>query len=421
MGPPISDSVPLLVGLAALVAIAAYLGAAEAALLRVSRVRAAVLAEQGDRAAARVVRLVDDLPRTMNAVLLLVLLVQVGAATIAGVVAERHFGNTGVTVASVVLTLVMFVYAEAIPKTLAVRNPTRVARAVSAPVAGLALAVRPLVSLLVRFADLQAPGKGVQTGMSMTEAELVALAVEAEAAGTIDETDRELIERAFAVGDLRVGEVIVPRIDVVAVSAGTPIEEALDRAVAAGHRRLPVYGRDLDDITGVVRLRDLAAAVADGRAGLAVADLLTPVLAVPESLPIIRVLRQMQQQRRSLAVVIDEHGGTAGMVTIEDLVEELVGEIADEDASPLPPVRLDEPGSWLVEGTADRRDLEEALGVDLPEGEWATAAGLVISECGRIPVPGEAIAIGDFEVEVLAGTRRRIRRMRFSRPPQQDR
>jgi CBS domain containing-hemolysin-like protein len=243
----------------------------------------------------------------------------------------------------------------------------------------------------------------------------VALAVEAEAAGTIDETDRELIERAFAVGDLRVGEIVVPRIDVVAVNAGTPVEEALDRAVAAGHRRLPVYGRDLDDVTGVIRLRDLAAAVADGQTGLSVADLLTPVLAVPESLPIIRVLRQMQRQRRSLAVVIDEHGGTAGMVTIEDLVEELVGEIADEDAAPLPPVRRDGPDRWLVEGIADRRDLEESLGVRLPEGEWATAAGLVISECGRIPTPGETIAVGDFEVEVLAGTRRRIRRMRFSR------
>jgi putative hemolysin len=109
------------------------------------------------------------------------------------------------------------------------------------------------------------------------------------------------------------------------------------------------------------------------------------------------------------------------MVTIEDLVEELVGEIADEDAAPLPPVRLEEHGSWLVEGTADRRDLEAALGVDLPEGEWATAAGLVISECGRIPTPGEVVEIGDFDAEVLAGTRRRIRRMRFSRRPQRDR
>jgi CBS domain containing-hemolysin-like protein len=250
----------------------------------------------------------------------------------------------------------------------------------------------------------------------MTEAELVALAVEAEAAGTIEETDRELIERAFAVGDLRVGEVVVPRIDVVAVSAGTPVEEALDRAVAAGHRRLPVYGRDLDDITGVVRLRDLAAAVADDRTNLAVADLLTPALAVPESLPIIRVLRQMQQQRRSLAVVIDEHGGTAGMVTIEDLVEELVGEIADEDTAPLPPVRREGPGRWIVEGAADRRELEEAFGVALTGGDWATAAGLVITESGRIPLPGETVTIGPFEVEVLAGTRRRIRRMRFSGP-----
>jgi CBS domain containing-hemolysin-like protein len=412
MDPSLSDSVPFFIGLAILVVAAAFLGASEASLLRMSRVRAAVLAEKGDRAAARVLRLIDDLPRTMNAILLLVLLVQVGAATIVGVVAERHFGHTGVTIASVVLTLVMFVYTEAIPKTLAVRNPTRVARFVSIPVTWLARAIRPVVGLLVRFADLQAPGHGVQAGLTINEAELLALAVEAEAAGTIEATDRELIERAFAVGDIRVGEVVVPRIDVVAVSADTPVDAALDRAVATGHRRLPVYGRDLDDIVGVARLRDLAAASGE-HPSVAVADLLTPALVVPESRPIIGVLRDMQQQRRSMAVVVDEHGGTVGIATVEDVVEELVGDIADVDTEPMPSIRADGPGCWIVDGTADRREVEATLGAEYPEGDWTTAAGLVIAAAGRIPAAGDLIRMPGFDVEVLVATRRRVRRMRF--------
>ena len=180
MNPPLTESIPLLIVLIGLIAMAAFLGASEAALLRVPRVRAEVLAEGGDRSAARVAKLSGDLTHTMNAVLLLVLLLQVGAATLAGIVAERHFGNTGVTIGSIVLTLVMFVYAEAIPKTLAVRHPMQVARVVALPVSVLIKPVLPVVWLLVRFADLQAPGKGVETGVTVTEAEIIALAAAAE-------------------------------------------------------------------------------------------------------------------------------------------------------------------------------------------------------------------------------------------------
>jgi CBS domain containing-hemolysin-like protein len=250
----------------------------------------------------------------------------------------------------------------------------------------------------------------VETGVSVTEAELIRLAAQAEAAGAIEPTDRELIERAFVVGDVRIGEILVPRIDVIAVAEGTPVREALDMAVAAGHRRLPVYGRDLDDVTGLVRIRDMARVVADG-GHLPVSGLRRDVLVVPETRRLIDVLRDMQRDRTSMAVVIDEYGGTAGIATIEDVVEELVGEITDDDVARVPEIRRVGRGRWIVEGGADVRDLGEALGADLPRGDWSTAAGLVIALAGRIPGVGDHVSIAGFRFEVRAATRRRVRRI----------
>jgi CBS domain containing-hemolysin-like protein len=408
--PPLSDSIPLFAALVALILIAIVLAAAEAALLRVSRVRAAVLAEDGDRRAARVLRLVEDLPQVMNAVLLVVLLVQIGAATIAGVIAERHFGNLGVTIASVVLTLVMFVYAEAIPKTVAVRNPIGVARQVAAPVALLARLLRPLVRVLVAFADLQAPGRGLASP-EVTEAELRRLAVEAADAGEIAPSDLELMERAFAAGDELTAAIMVPRPDVVGLSAETGLREALEVAVAQGHRRLPVFRGDLDDVLGVVYLRDLARAVADSD-DVTLEDLVRPVVAVPETRRVVDLLSDLQKARRTIAVVIDEHGGTAGIATIEDVVEEIVGTISEPDRGQVRSrIRRVSEIRWVADGSADVDDLAAELGVDLPEGDWHTVAGLVLAFAGRIPEVGDEYDISGHTVRVLAADRRRVRRV----------
>jgi CBS domain containing-hemolysin-like protein len=415
MTPSLAASVPLLIVLVVLIALAAFLGAAEAALLRVPRVRAEVMADAGDRAARRVSRLVDDLTHTMNAVLLLVLLLQVSAATIAGIVAERHFGNTGVTIGSVVLTLVMFVYAEAIPKTLAVRRPMQVARWVALPVSWLVKPVQPIVWLLVRFADLQAPGRGVETGLTVTEAEIIALAAAAEAEGAIEHSDRDLIERAFVVGDTKINEILIPRGDVVAVDAATPVREALEMAVAAGHQRLPVYEGDLDRVTGVVRIRDLAGAAAETQE-LSVGALATDLPVVLEWRRAIGVLRDLQRKRKSMAVVLDEFGGTAGIVTVEDIVAELVGEIGEDDTTPVPEIQILGEGHWAVLGSADVRDLSAALGASLPHGDWTTAAGMVIGQAGRIPAQGDVIVIGGYRYTIASATRRRVRRLEITGP-----
>jgi CBS domain containing-hemolysin-like protein len=414
MRPTFSESLPLIAFLAVLIVAAIFLAASEAALLRVRRSRVVVLAEQGDRSARRVLALIDDLPRVMNTVLLIVLLTQIGSATVTGFLAERHFGNAGVTVASVLLTFVMFVYAEAIPKTVAVRHPVTVARFVAVPIEAIVWLMRPFVTVLLKFADLQAPGKGIAVPVGVTEAELRHLAAEAQAAGQIAESDLELIERAFAAGDEKVGALVVPRLEVVAIAAETPLRAAFDLALDSGHRRLPIYGESLDDITGSVRWRDLARAVTDG-ADVGLADLAVPVLIVPESGRAIDVLRDMQSTAQHLAVVIDEHGGTAGIVTIEDLVEEIVGEISDEDRAATPLIHRIDEGRWLVEGTAEIDELEAALGTTLPAGDWVTVAGLVLAVAGKIPAEGDRFPIAGHTFRVVAASRRRVRRLEVTR------
>ncbi len=384
-----------------------YLGAAEAALLRVRRSAVEVLAEDGDAGARRLLRLVEDLPRVMNTVLLTVLLVQIGAATVTGLLAERWFGSLGITLASVVLTLVMFVYAEAIPKTYAVRHPLRVARLVAPVVSLLKAALHPIVSLLIWFADLQAPGQGIAGTAGVTEEELRLLAAQAAKSGEIADSDLELMERAFRVGDQRVDEILVPRTDVVSVSSDTPARRALDIAIESGHRRLPVHDGNPDEISGVVRMRDLARHLADGK-DEPVGRLAREVLVVPESKRVLELLREMQRSGRHFAVAVDEHGGTAGIVTIEDVVEELVGDVADEGEDRPTVIQEIGPGRWRVDARVPVADLEAVIGHELPEGDWNTVGGLVLGLVGRIPRVGETADVAGLVLTVTAASRRRV-------------
>jgi len=397
----------MLVSLAALVVAAAIIGASEAALLRVSRVRIEVRALDGVRSATRLLPLLDELPMVMNTILLVVLLVQIAAATLAGTLASRHFGSLGITIASIVLTVVLFVYAESIPKTYAVHHPVRVAEATAPLIRVMSTVLRPVVALLVWFADLQAPGSGIATSMTVTEQELVYLAKDAAAAGRIDPSDLDLIQRAFVLGDLQVDEILVPRTEVVGIPATATTAEALDIATRSGHRRLPVFEGDLDTVIGMVRLRDLATAALEDPAAPATA-VARPELLVPESRRVVDLLADMQSSGLHFAVVVDEHGGTEGIVTIEDVVAELVGDIADPEKGRLPRIFSSGQGRWRADAAIDVADLEAATGADLPDGDWNTLGGLLIAQAGRILERGDVIEIGDLRFRVVDAEPQRI-------------
>ncbi len=305
------------------------LSVAEVSLLRVRRSQAAVGVEEGDPAARRLLGLLDDLPIVLHAVLLLALLLQVSTATASGLLAQRWLGDLGITVAAVATTVLLFVYAEAVPKTMAMRSPYRMARLAAGPVAALVAAIRPLVRFLVWLADRQMPGPPVAPAELVDEAEFRSLARQSADAGVIDDGDAELVARSFEFNDRRVGDVMVARTDIASCPATATLTEASELAVSAGHRRLPVCGDGIDDVIGVARFRDVVAAATETPTASLV-DIASPVLRCGPDLLISRLVTRMQERRRWLAIVVDPSGRTLGLVTIEDLVAELVGEISED-------------------------------------------------------------------------------------------
>jgi CBS domain containing-hemolysin-like protein len=407
----IGNDLPLILALIAAFLVAALLGAAEASLLRVPAVRATALADSGDPKAKRLASLLKRLTRVLNAILLAALLSQIAAATITGVLADRWFGSLGVTIASVALTLLLFVYAEAIPKTYAVRHPTRVGLLLSAPIGLLERLLRPVVSLLVGFADLQMPGKGISVSPTVTEEELKLLASRAASEGEITDEDRSLISRAFRFGDRQVDDVMVPRPQIVAVSVDATIAEAASTALKSGHRRLPLYAGSIEHVVGMVRLRDLVK-IPEERRSLAVRTLMSEVLEVPESKAIGDLLKDMQANSTHLAIAVDEYGGTAGLVTIEDIAEELLGSISDEDDTPA--IVESGPGVWSVDAALPIEDLSELLGQDLGSDAWNTVAGFVMSKLGRLPEVGDEVEVDTNTLRVMGTRGRRITRVQVS-------
>lgn len=318
--------------LLAAIAGAAGLAGAEVAILRLRRSAVDAAADGGKRSALRLQRLLDDLPQVLNTVLLSVLFCQVGAATISGFLANLVFGGFGATMASVLLTALLFLYGEAIPKTIAVRNPERVADAAAPVLLLLVRLLRPLVRVLTTLADWQIPRSARSQGDDVvSEAELRMLLRQAAAAGAIEPTDAVFADRSFEFGDRTVVEVMVPRAKIAAVDADQLAVDVMTRAIAAGHRRLPVYEETIDRVIGAIRLRDLAAAVRS-EPGLPVRDMVSEVLRCSPDEAIVHLLGRMQRRGLWMSIVTGPSGDTLGLVTVEDLVAELVGEISDEQA-----------------------------------------------------------------------------------------
>lgn len=413
MGMSIDRDLPLLVGLVVAMAAAVFLAAAETSLLRTPRVRAMSFAADRGRRGRRLAQLVDRLPEVLSAILLAALLSQITAATIVGLLAERWFGSFGVTLSSIVLTVVLFIYGEAIPKTYAVRHADTVALALALPIGLLESVLRPAVRILTWIADLQMPGRGITTSPTITEDELRRLASDAVVEGQITETDQKLIERAFRFGDRRVDDVMVPRPDVVAIRSDASVTDAIALVLDAGHRRLPVFDDHIENIIGFVRLWDLAGVPDNRRDMVEVGAIAGEPLVAPESKRVFALLSEMQESGMHLAVVVDEFGGTAGIVTLEDIAEELLGSLRVE-RSPEEIVKVED-GRWSFAASVPAEDLAYVTGATLPTGDWNTVAGLVMALAGALPELGDTVHTDGLDLRVAGLRGRRITRVEVSR------
>jgi putative hemolysin len=401
-----------------LLAFSGLLALAETSLVRTSRVKAKALLDEGRRGARQLVRLVEHPEQFLNPVLLLVLVCQLVSATLVGVLASAWLGALGVLVGTVFEVVVIFVLFEAVPKNWAVRYTDRAA-----------LFTAPIVSALVRFPLVRAVSS-VLTGLAkllmgrsargeahpnVTESELLAMADVAHADDVIETSERAFIHSIIDFGDAVVREVMVPRPDMLAFEADTTVSDALSQALAAGRSRVPVYEENADDVIGIAYAKDLMSAEHDGRGADPVRSHVRQAYFVPETKRLTGLLREMQDRKYHLSIVVDEYGGTVGLVTLEDLIEELVGEIVDEYDVEEPAVRRLADGSIVVTGRMAVDDADELLDAELPQGGWDTVGGLVLDLAGHVPAEGESVDVDGFRLVAERVRGRRIDQVRIVR------
>src|SRR5215210_1642121 len=413
------NPVALIILAGLLIPLAGVFAAADAALNSVSRARVDTLVREG-RTGSRAV--VADRPRHVNLLLLLRLVAETVATVLLTVALARLMQPVwaGILTAGAIMVVVSYVFIGVGPRTLGRQHPYELGVAIAAPLRALATLLGPLTGLLILLGNALTPGKGFRQGPFSSEVELRELVDMASTSGVVDESERKMIHSVFELGDTLVREVMVPRPDVVWVERDTSVDKVLRLALRSGYSRLPVLGENIDDVIGVAYLKDLvraqsehaerAQAGAEAPAALLV-DVMRPAVFVPDSKRIDELLKEMQRTRNHMAIVVDEYGGTAGVVTIEDILEEIVGEITDEyDADEVPDVaRLDD-GRLRVAARLPVEDLQELDGLfpdggDYDEGPAAelravleeadvdTVGGLLAQQLGRVPLPGAEVGV----------------------------
>lgn len=377
-----------------------FLAVAETSFVRMSRVKAMALAESGSSRARRLLVMLERPEQTLNVVLLVVLVSQLGTATLVGVLLEGVGGWVAIVVGIVVQIILFFVIGEVMPKTFAVQHTDR-AVLLATPMLWFFTRFPPLrwvSSALIGVANILLPGRGLKEGPFVTEAEIRTMADVAADEAAIELEERRLIHSIFEFGDALVREVMRPRVDVVTVASTLTVDEAIAVGIDGGFSRLPVFGASADDIVGIAYLKDLVRVARAGGGDRAVQSIMQPPVFVPEQKRAAELLREMQTKRVHMAIVIDEHGTNVGIVTLEDLLEEIVGEIVDEYDRAEPTVHRLPDGAFVVPGGTPIDELSEALGIELPDTEWDTVSGLVFNIAGHVPVAGETVRYEDIEL-----------------------
>lgn len=396
--------------------LSAFFAAVETALVSANRTRISHWADAGDPAARQALRLLEDPRRLLGATLVGNSLAIVFTTTLATLHFVHRYGEGVVFLVVIGLTLALLLVGEVVPKTVARARADRLALQVATPLESIYTALRPLVvavngasAVLLKLLGVDAsPAKA-----ALSRQEFQLLLDESEETGQVAPAQGRILSRVMDFGETTVGQVMRPRTGIVAAPVNARVREVVALVAEKGFTRLPVYRDDLDQIVGMVHLFDLFRVPDPDRT---VEGLLRPIDFVPEAKRCDELLREMRARHRALAIAVDEYGGTAGLVSIEDLVEVLVGDIRNEEEAQTAPIRRLEPNRWAVDAGMRVADVNEALEVELPEGEYETLGGLLLERLGRIPQAGDTITVAGIRLDVLAADARRIRSIAVSRP-----
>ena len=411
-----------------LLALQASLAAARTSVIHVRRVRSRERQEDGGNRIALIERLVEDSTRfrATTEIIATMISLAIGAiatftfiAPLSRLFGERVGEPTGLWLAGVVvillLGLVILVLGELLPSMIALRFSEQLAFALVRPFALVATLISPLTRLVIGLSRLLAGllGEGPEGGIPLvTEEEIKSMVDAGEEEGFIEADEKEMIYSIFEFGDTLAREVMVPRIDITAIEVGTSITEALGVIMEAGHSRIPVYIETIDNIVGILYAKDLLPLLLHGETDTRLEKVLRRPYFIPETKKVDDLLPDLQQRKVHMAIVVDEYGGTAGLVTIEDLLEEIVGEIQDEYDSEEPIYEIISDDEYVLSARIDLDDLAKLLSTEFPDEESDTLGGLIYDHLGRVPAPGDVVDYDGLQITVLSVEGRRINKVR---------
>ncbi len=409
-----SDPILFLIA-ALLVVLAGILASVDAALSTISKVRAEEMERDGRGGARKLVAILHDAPRYLNTALLLRILCETTATVLVTLAVVDLIGPTWLQVltAAASMIVVSYIAVGVGPRTIGRQHAERVALMTSRPIAALTAVLGPIPQLLIMIGNAITPGRGFREGPFATEAELRELVDLAEQSRVIESDESRMIHSVFELGDTIVREVMVPRTDMVFIERYKTLRQMMSLALRSGFSRIPVVGEDLDDIVGIAYLKDVTKRVFDRHEAETterIETVMRPCIFVPDTKPANELMRDMQAKRTHVAIIVDEYGGTSGLVTIEDLLEEIVGEITDEyDVEPVEVERLNG-GAVRVSSRMPVDELGELFDVEIDDEDVETVGGLMAKHLGKVPIPGaEVVCEGlHFQAESLAGRRNRV-------------
>ena len=416
------------IGIICLIAAASFFAASEASLLALSRLRIAQRNDNGQK--PRLVKLLDDRSRYLTTILVGNTFVLLAAQSLATWVAIEYVPFRPVLTATIVMSIVLLIAGEIVPKMVVVQDAAKWAPRFAGILNMLNTVLRPItwsvVGITSRIIRLLG-GDPNAAGPYITEDDIRSLVNVGEQHGALEEEEKEMIHSIFEFGDTVVREVMTPRTDMICADANDPVSEGVTVVIREGYSKLPIFEENIDHIIGVVHDRELLGAVSRGELTIPLRTLMRPIKAIPENKKVDELLREMQAEKVSVAIVVDEYGGTAGLVTMEDLLEEIVGEIMDEydreEHDRPPDITPAGDREYIVDARMNIDDVNEQLGLHLPTEDFESIGGYTFGLFGRVPVPGEHVVIDGgvtLVVEKTAGRRLLSVRIKNAPPAEQQ-
>ncbi|MFW6308552.1 MAG: hemolysin family protein [bacterium] len=401
-----------------LVLLSGFFSGSETAFMSVSLVKIKAQANKGDIRAKRVLKLLKDETRLLTAILIGNNLVNIGASAISTSIAIEIFGNSGVAIATGIVTLIILFFGEITPKSLGNIKSIKFAKVVAIYLIWIEKILLPVIIIFSFIIKKMLGEKKLVSATFFSEEEIKRFVNVSEEEGAIKETESEMIHSIFDFDDTLVKEIMVPRIDMVCINKNAGIDELVDLAVENGHSRIPVYEESIDEIIGLVYVKDLLSLISftekNDEEKMKLENFIKPIYFIPESKPINQLLAEMKNRKEHMAIVVDEYGGTSGLITIEDLLEEIVGDIQDEYDYEPKQIKIIGEHEMLVDGQVDIDDINQVLPeLILDRDDYETISGFVLHHLGYFPKEGEKLEIEELDIEIKETSEHKIDKVRI--------